>query len=62
LNENGHLTILNAQKRRKVIRSSQKKYSVDHETSPLFDTKMPKAKPIVKLMETCLKTTPNESH
>jgi len=48
LSENGHLTILNAQKRSEVIGSSQKKYSVDHETSPLSDTKMPKVKPIVK--------------
>jgi hypothetical protein len=58
LSENGHLTILNAQKKREVIGSSQKKYSVDHETSPLSDTKIPKAKPIIKFMETCFKNNP----
>jgi hypothetical protein len=29
-----------------------------HETSPLSDMKMPKAKPIAKLMDTCLKSNP----
>jgi hypothetical protein len=27
---------------------------MDHESSPLFNTKMPKAKPIAKLMDTYL--------
>jgi hypothetical protein len=30
---------------------------MDHETSPLFDAKMPKVKPIAKLMD-----TPYENH
>jgi hypothetical protein len=34
----------------------------DHETSPLFDLKMPKAKPIVKLVEHASKIAPNDSH
>jgi hypothetical protein len=48
------LTILNAWKRGGVI-SSQKKFShPNHETSPLFNMKMPKAKLIAKLiMDTC---------
>jgi len=31
---------------------------MDHETSPLFDMKMPKAKPIAKLMDTYLRSNP----
>jgi hypothetical protein len=49
---------LNAQKKIKVIGSSHKKYHMDCETSPLFDTKMPKAKPIVKVMDTYLRNNP----
>jgi hypothetical protein len=30
---------------------------MDHETSPLPDTKMPKAKPIYTLMDTCLQNS-----
>ncbi len=51
------LAILNAQKRGGVIRSLQKKYShPNHETSPLSNMKIPKVKPIAKLIvDTCLK-------
>jgi hypothetical protein len=31
---------------------------MDHEPSPLFDTDMPKTKPIAKLMDTYLKSNP----
>jgi hypothetical protein len=31
---------------------------MDHETSPLSNTKMPKVKPIAKLMDTCFRNNP----
>jgi hypothetical protein len=54
LNENGHLTILNAQKRKEIIRSTH----MDYETSPLFNTKKQKVKPITKLVDTYFKSNP----
>jgi hypothetical protein len=35
---------------------------MDHETSPLFDTKIPKVKPIAKLMDTTLEVALDENH
>ncbi len=59
-NANG-TPILNAQKRKGIIESLQKKYFFapwNHGTSPLFDTKMLEGKPIAKLMDTCFRSNP----
>ncbi len=47
-----------AHNRRESQEVQRKNIHMDHETSPLFDTKMPKAKPIVKLMDTYLRNIP----
>jgi hypothetical protein len=47
--ENGHLTILNEHKKGKSHEVHRRNTHMDHETSPLFDMKMSKIKPIDKI-------------